>query len=92
LNENRQICSLAAIAFHHEFDGALDELTDLSASIHWYFAEIHVWLLSPQPSLERDNWKQKKMRFPKLPCYLTKRTEDPLPEGAKARIGLGHPR
>jgi len=70
LNENRQICSLAAIAFHHEFDGALDELTDLSASIHWYFAEIHVWLLSPQPSLERDNWKQKKDAFSEITVLL----------------------
>jgi hypothetical protein len=53
--ENDQIWSLAAIAFHDEFDGALTAksifswrilLLAFSASIHWMFAEFNIWLLS----------------------------------------------
>jgi hypothetical protein len=47
LNENIKYARYGH-ATDHEFDGALNELADFSASIHWFFAEIHIWLLSPQ--------------------------------------------
>ena len=73
--ERKQPNMLATtIATDHEFDGALNELADFSASIHWFFAEIHICCFRPsKPSVKKvvTIGNRKQMRFPKLPCFNT---------------------